>query len=156
MFSSISLIFFHRRVCMAEHWHSHAYPFLPYSLHNTHLPHHSPFTHTHTQDRVEDKFLGSDLGNLVDLDSLTIPPPILNNPFGMTGISSSEKPANPFDANKTSGPSLNQIAVSSNPSYSASGKSGIRVLHVIIHVHVQDQYMCKYIYMYSTNGIVVC
>ena len=80
------------------------------------------YTHTHTQGgRIEDQFLGSDFGNLVDLDSLAIPPPILNNPNPFGGNPTSSVMANPFDANKPIAPSLNQIATA-NSGFSAPGK----------------------------------
>lgn len=83
------------------------------------------------QDKIEHKFLGAEFGNLVDLDSLTIPPPILNNPFGVPTSVLNDKPSNPFGTNKASGPTLNQIADStSNSGSSAFGEYLILTMSV--------------------------
>ena len=73
-------------------------------------------------DRVEDQFLG-DLGQLVNLDLLSGPPPPKMgggpspaNPFG-TASSNPQQALNPFEANKAPAPTLNQIAASKQPPY---------------------------------------
>ncbi len=71
--------------------------------------------------RVEDDFLG-ELAQLVNLDSLTNPSvqqpkssfgPSPSNPFG-TGSSMPPK-SNPFEASKTTAPTLNQLAEANKP-----------------------------------------
>ena len=71
-------------------------------------------------DRIEDQFLG-DLGQLVNLDLLSGPPPPKMgggpspaNPFG-TASSNPQQSLNPFEANKPPAPSLNQIAANKQP-----------------------------------------
>lgn len=96
----------------------------PFDLSSLNLPPIDPSTTVQPvkSDRVEDQFLG-DLGQLVNLDLLSGPPPPKMgggpspaNPFG-TASSNPQQALNPFEANKAPAPTLNQIAASKQPPY---------------------------------------